>query len=221
MKVLVVEDSERLSRSLKVGLSKAGFTVDAAQDGRDGLDMAETYDYDAIVLDMMLPGMPGLDILSRLRQGGSNAHVLILSARDRVEDRIAGLDAGADDYLIKPFSFDELCARLQALVRRNYGAKNPVLTVGPLEIDTANRLVTRRGSAIHLTPSEYALLEYLAYHAGRVVTQAQLAERLYRSDADVSSNVIEVIVSGLRKKIHADGELPIIKTRRGFGYYVE
>jgi len=221
MKVLVVEDSERLSRSLKIGLSKAGFAVDAAQDGRDGLAMAQTYDYDAVVLDLMLPGMPGIEVLRRLRQAGSNAHVLILSAKDLVEDRIAGLDAGADDYLVKPFSFDELCARLQVLVRRNYAAKNPLLTVGPLQIDTANRVVSRDGTAIHLTPREYALLEFLAYHAGRLVTQAQLVERLYRSDVDVSSNVIEVIVSGLRKKIHRNGELPIIKTRRGFGYYVD
>jgi len=221
VKVLVVEDSERLLRSLGQGLRKLGYAVDLAGDGEDGLAFAETYDYDVIVLDLMLPGLPGLEVLRRLRARGSGAHVLILSARDRVEDRVKGLQMGADDYLVKPFAFDELSARIQALVRRRHQAKDPVVRLGPLEIDTARRQVSRRGHPLHLTPSEYALLEFLAYQPGRVFSQEQLIEHLHRSDADVSSNVVQVLVSGLRKKIHAEGEPPILRTRRGFGYFVE
>ena len=221
MKVLVVEDSERLLRSLGQGLRQLGYAVDLAGDGEDGLAFAETYDYDVIVLDLMLPGLPGLEVLRRLRARGSRAHVLILSARDRVEDRVKGLQMGGDDYLIKPFAFDELAARITALVRRRHQAKTPLLRLGPLEIDTARRQVSRQGASLHLTPSEYALLEFLAYQPGRVFSQEQLLELLHRSDADVSSNVVEVLVSGLRKKIHVEGEPPILRTRRGFGYLVE
>ena len=221
MKILIVEDSQRLLRSLGQGLSKLGYAVDLAGDGDDGLAFAETYDYDVIVLDLMLPGLPGLEVLQRLRSGGSSAHILILSARDRVEDRVKGLQMGADDYLVKPFAFDELCARIQALVRRRHQAKNPTVRLGSLEIDTARRQVLRRGQPVHLTPSEYRLLEFLAYQPGRIFSQEQLVEHLRRSDSDASSNVIEVLVSGLRKKIHVRGEPPILRTRRGFGYLVE
>ena len=221
MKILIVEDSQRLLRSLGQGLSKLGYAVDLAEDGDDGLAFAETYDYDVIVLDLMLPGLPGLEVLQRLRSGGSSAHILILSARDRVEDRVKGLQMGADDYLVKPFAFDELCARIQALVRRRHQAKNPTVRLGSLEIDTARRQVLRRGQPVHLTPSEYRLLEFLAYQPGRIFSQEQLVEHLRRSDSDASSNVIEVLVSGLRKKIHVRGEPPILRTRRGFGYLVE
>jgi len=221
VKILIVEDSQRLLRSLGQGLSKLGYAVDLAGDGDDGLAFAETYDYDVIVLDLMLPGLPGLEVLQRLRSGGSSAHILILSARDRVEDRVKGLQMGADDYLVKPFAFDELCARIQALVRRRHQAKNPTVRLGSLEIDTARRQVLRRGQPVHLTPSEYRLLEFLAYQPGRIFSQEQLVEHLRRSDSDASSNVIEVLVSGLRKKIHVRGEPPILRTRRGFGYLVE
>jgi two-component system copper resistance phosphate regulon response regulator CusR len=144
-----------------------------------------------------------------------------LSARDRVDDRVKGLQLGADDYLVKPFAFDELCARIQALVRRRHQVKNPIIQLGSLEVDAARRQVTRHGDVLHLTPSEYALLEFLAYHRGRVFSQEQLVEHLHRSDSEVSSNVVEVLVSGLRRKIHAPGESPILRTRRGFGYFVE
>jgi DNA-binding response OmpR family regulator len=221
MKVLLIEDSQRLLRSLGQGLKKIGYAVDAAADGEEGLALAETYEYHVIVLDLMLPGVPGLEVLRRLRARGGGAHVLILSARDRVEDRVKGLQLGADDYLVKPFAFEELCARIQALVRRRHQAKNPVIRLGALEIDASRRRVSRDGEALHLTPSEYALLELLAYQRGRVFSKEQLVEHLHRSDADVSSNVIEVLVSGLRKKIHAHGEPPILRTRRGFGYLVE
>jgi len=221
VKVLLVEDSQRLLRSLGQGLNRLGYAVDLVGDGADGLALAETYDYAVIVLDLMLPGLPGLEVLRRLRAGGSTAHILILSARDRVEDRVRGLQMGADDYLVKPFAFDELCARIQALVRRRHQAKSPILRLGSLEIDTARRQVSRRGAPLHLTPGEYRLLEFLAYQPGRVCSQEQLIEHLHRSDSDVSSNVVEVLVSGLRRKIHVRGEPPVLRTRRGFGYFVE
>ncbi len=221
MKILLVDDSQRLLRSLGQGLKKLGYAIDLAGDGDNGLALAETYDYDVIVLDLMLPGLPGLEVLRRLRAQGRSAHVLILSARDRVEDRVRGLQLGADDYLVKPFAFEELCARIQALVRRRHQTKNPILKLGSVEIDAARRQVSRLGSVLRLTPSEYALLEFLAYQRGRVFSQEQLVEHLRRSDSEVSSNAIEVLVSGLRRKIHAQGEPPILRTRRGFGYFVE
>jgi DNA-binding response OmpR family regulator len=221
VKILLVDDSERLRRALGQGLKKLGHAVDLAGDGEDGLALAETYEYDIVVLDLMLPGVPGLEVLRQLRARGRPASVLILSARDRVEDRVKGLQMGADDYLVKPFAFDELCARIQALGRRRHGVKSPTIRLGALEIDSARRAVLCRGHPVHLTPSEYALLELLAYQRGRVFSQEQLVDHLRRSDAEVSSNVVEVLVSGLRKKIHADGEPPILRTRRGFGYFVE
>jgi DNA-binding response OmpR family regulator len=221
VKILLVEDSQRLLRSLGQGLKKLGYAVDVAADGEQGLALAETYDSHVIVLDLMLPGLPGLEVLRRLRARGNSVHILILSARDGVDDRVKGLQAGADDYLVKPFAFDELCARIQALVRRRHQAKNPVIHLGSLEIDAARRQVSRAGTALHLTPSEYALLEFLAYQRGRVFSKEQLVEHLHRSDSEVSSNVVEVLVSGLRKKIHVPGAPPILRTRRGFGYFVE
>ncbi len=220
MKVLVVEDSERLLHSLGHGLTKAGYAVDLATDGKTGLAFAETYDYDAIVLDLMLPFLSGLEVLCRLRKAGQDTHILILSAKSSVEDRVTLLEMGADDYLVKPFSFHELCARLQALVRRRYRAKNPRLRVGPLEIDTAGRRVCREGESIPLTPSEYALLEFLAHRRGRVFSCDQLLGRLYRSDRNVSHNAVEVLVSSLRKKIRRGNEPSIVETRRGFGYLI-
>ena len=221
VKILLVDDSQRLVRSLSQGLKRLGYAVDLAGDGENGLALAETYDYHVIVLDLMLPGLPGLEILRRLRARGRSAHILILSALDRVDDRVRGLQLGADDYLVKPFAFEELCARLQALVRRRHQAKNPIIQLGSLELDAARRQVSRGGDVLHLTPSEYALLEFLAYQRGRVFSKEQLVEHLHRSDSDVSSNVVEVLVSGLRKKIHVKGEPPILRTRRGFGYLVE
>jgi len=221
VKILLVDDSQRLLRSLSQGLKKLGYAVDLAGDGENGLAFAETYDYQVIVLDLMLPGLSGLEVLRRFRTGGGSAYVLILSARDRVDDRVKGLQLGADDYLVKPFAFEELCARIQALVRRRHQAKNPIIHLGSLEIDAARREVSRRGDVLHLTPSEYALLEFLAYGRGRVFSQAQLVEHLHRSDSEVSSNVVEVLISGLRRKIHVRGEPPILQTRRGFGYFVD
>ncbi len=221
MKVLVIEDSDRLRRSLGQGLGHAGFAVDQAEDGAVGLEYLAIYTYDVVILDLMLPNISGLEVLQRLRAEGNDVHVLILSAKDQVEDRVRGLDLGADDYLVKPFSFDELCARLQALVRRRHQAKNPQFAVGPLLLDTARRQVERDGQILHLTPSEYSLLEFLSLRSGRVFSQNQLLEQLYRSDAEITSNVIEVLISSLRRKIHRPGEPPIVQTRRGHGYLVE
>ncbi|HWM92871.1 MAG TPA: response regulator transcription factor [Thermoanaerobaculia bacterium] len=221
MKLLVVEDSERLRRSLGQGLQRAGFAVDLTADGREGLAYAAFNDYDVIILDLMLPEVDGLTVLKTLRRQGKSTHVLILSAKDQVEDRIRGLELGADDYLIKPFSFDELCARVRALIRRRYESKDPVLRVGGLEIDTARQLASRDGKPLPLTPAEYALLEMLVMRRGRVVTREQILDHLYDSASEVASNVIEVLVCSLRKKVQPEGAPPVIVTRRGRGYLIE
>lgn len=221
MKILVIEDSERLRRSLEKGLSHAGYAVDVAGDGHEGLHFLETYEYTVLVLDLMLPGLDGLEILKRLREAGKDTHVLILSALDQVDDRVRGLAMGADDYLTKPFSFDELLARVQALVRRHHQVKSPRLTLGALALDTAARRLYREGNPIHLTPSEYALFELLAMRRGRVHSKDFLVDQLYRSDSEVSSNMIEVLISNLRKKIQPPDEPSIIRTRRGLGYLIE
>jgi DNA-binding response OmpR family regulator len=221
MKLLVIEDSERLRRSLGHGLRRAGFAVDLAADGREGLASAEINDYDVIILDLMLPGMDGLTLLRTLRQKGRKTHVLILSARDQVQDRILGLELGADDYLVKPFAFEELCARIRALIRRRYETKNPSIRVRDVEIDTAQQRVLLHGEPVALTPTEYALLELLALRRGRVVSREQILDELYESAAEVASNVVEVLVCSLRKKIQPAGAPPVIVTRRGSGYLIE
>lgn len=221
MKILVVEDSERLRRSLGRGLRQEGYTVDLAADGQEGLDFLQAYDFDLLILDLMLPGLHGLEVLRRLREESHPVHILILSAMDQVEDRVRGLEMGADDYLVKPFAFDELCARLQALARRRHAVKNPRLQIGALWLDTRRKEVRRGDTPIHLTPTEYALFQVLALRPGRVFSKHQLVDQLYHSEAEVSSNVIEVLVSSLRKKIHAPGEEPILHTRRGHGYLID
>ena len=221
MKILIVEDSARLRRSLAKGLEDLGHAIDAAEDGRQGLAFALTYDYEIIVLDLMLPRLSGLELLAELRRKGDKTHVLILSAKDQVEDRVRGLEMGADDYLVKPFSFDELQARIQALGRRLHHEKDPRIQLGPLVLDTSARTVRRGGDQVELTPSEYTLLECLARRRGHVISKTQLLDQLHPSDSEVSSNVIEVLVHSLRKKIHLAGEEPIVRTKRGFGYYVE
>ncbi len=217
MKVLVIEDSKRLRRSLEHGLKRANFTVDLAADGLEGLGQLRAYEYDVVVLDLMLPGMSGLDILAQLRNS-SQVHVLILSARDQVEDRIRGLELGADDYLVKPFDFGELVARIQALVRRRYQRKNPRIEFGPMVIDTAQPKVERAGKPVQLTPSEYKILLLLAQRPRQVFSKTVLLDQLYRSDATVSENVVEVLISNLRRKIQIPDEPPVIITRRGHGY---
>lgn len=221
MKLLIVEDSPKLLRSLEHGLTRLGWAADLARDGEQAMSRLATGAYDVIVLDLMLPGIGGLEVLRRLRDRGIDAHVLILSAKDRVDDRVEGLKLGADDYLAKPFAFEELEARLQALTRRRFNSKSPRITMGDLEIDCAGRTVRRRGEPIHLTPSEFSLLELLARRRGHVLSQDRLLEHLRSSDAPIGSNVVEVLVSSLRRKIHEPGADPIVKTRRGFGYVIE
>jgi DNA-binding response OmpR family regulator len=221
MRLLLIEDSDRLRSTLGRGLRKAGYAVDLAKDGREGLWLATENNYDLIVLDLMLPEIDGLTVLSTLRERGKGSHVLILSAKDRVEDRIEGLKRGADDYLVKPFSFDELCARLQVLVRRSYQVKNPLIRIGDLVVHTAARQVLFAGRAVELTPREYSLLEILVLRAGEVVSRRELWESLYEFESEATSNVVDALVYSLRKKLGCQGAQGLIKTRRGEGYVLE
>ena len=221
MRLLLIEDSQRLRSALEKGLRKAGYAVDAAKDGCDGLWMALENEYDVIVLDVMLPGINGLAVLRQLRERGKTTHVLILSARDLVEDRVQGLRLGADDYLVKPFAFTELCARLEALVRRSYHAKNPIIRLESLEINTASRCVTFAGREVRVTPREYSLMEILVLRAGEVLSRRALWECLYEFDCEVTSNVVDVLIYSLRKKLDPAEPQRLIKTRRGQGYLIE
>ena len=218
MKILIIEDFELLRDSLCQGLREAGFAVDTAGDGETGLWQAKSGHYDVIVLDLMLPRLDGLTILKQLRGLGVASHVLILTAKDTTPDRIKGLDTGADDYLVKPFEFAELLARVRALVRRKYQAKNPVLRVQDMEIDTTTRTVKRADRLIELTPREYALLEFLAMRQGQIVTRSDLWEHVYEFHDDASSNVVDVFIGHLRRKIDLPGLSRLIQTRRGHGY---
>ncbi len=221
MKLLLVEDSERLQRSLSTGLQKHGFTVDQAFDGEQALAFTAVNRYDAIVLDLMLPKIDGLTVLTRLRAAGDDCHVLILSANDQTEDRVRGLDLGADDYLVKPFSFDELVSRLRALNRRRSGVKNPVIEIDGVRLDTVARQVSFAGEPVALTPQEYRLLEYLTLRRGRVYSHDQLIDQLYDANSYVTRNAVEAHISALRKRLSAAGAPKLVKTRRGFGYLVE
>jgi two-component system copper resistance phosphate regulon response regulator CusR len=227
VKALVIEDSERLRRSLSHGLEQVGWEVEAVADGTEGLAALMAREPDVVVLDLMLPGLPGLEVLRRARAAGSEAQILVLSARDHVDDRVRGLQLGADDYLVKPFSFDELCARLEALVRRPHARRDRRIVAGQLEIDLASKRAYRKGEPLHLTPSEFSVLEMLVLRRGKVTSQQQILERLYQGSPEVSSNVIEVLISGLRRKIQ-DPATPVaaaggglIQTRRGHGYVIE
>jgi two-component system copper resistance phosphate regulon response regulator CusR len=217
MRLLVVEDESRVRAFLERGLREAGFSVDCAMNGEDGLRLALVNPYDAIVLDLALPGKDGLSVLRELRTGGRATPVLALTARDEVEDRVRGLDAGADDYMVKPFSFAELLARLRALLRRGT-ARSSLIEVGDLKIDLLSRRVERAGQRIELTPKEFALLEFLARHAGEVVTRTMISEHVWDMNFDSFSNVIDVYVRYLRRKIDDPFQQRLIHTRRGVGY---
>ena len=221
MKILIIEDEKKLARLLKQGLEENGFTVDLAHDGADGQYQVENYAYDAVLLDLMLPEVDGLTILASLRNQGSDVPVLIITARGEVEDRIKGLNLGADDYLAKPFDLDELIARLRALIRRSRGKPSPLLTVDDLAIDTNARTVSRAGVDISLSAREYAILVYLALHAGRVVSRTELIEHIYATDYEWDSNVIDVYISYLRTKIDKGYPAPLIQTVRGVGYLLK
>jgi len=220
MRVLVVEDSDRLQRALVAGLRQRGYAVDAASDGQAGLERATTGSYDAIVLDLWLPKRDGIDVLQRLRESRQDVPVLVLTARDAVADRVAGLDAGADDYLVKPFAFDELAARVRALCRRRYGRRSRIVTIGDLQVDLSARTARREVGVVDLTAREFALLELLALNEGAVVSRREIESRLYDERDEPTSNVIDAAVCRLRRKIDRVGLAPLVHTRRGEGYWL-
>jgi DNA-binding response OmpR family regulator len=218
MAILLIEDDTAVQELVTTLLSSAGFTVDTAPDGSTGHRMCSSEKYEVIILDLGLPDMDGLDLLRKMRAEGITTHVLILTAKDDPEDRVLGLDTGADDYLSKPCVLPELEARVRALLRRKYNAKNPVLVVGNLQVNSATRSASRGGKAVPLTPREYALLEYLARKSGQLVTRAEIWENLYAMDSSTTSNVVDVYIGYLRKKLDLPGEPPLIHTRRGSGF---
>jgi two-component system, OmpR family, response regulator len=214
MRILVVEDDTDLNRQLVTALEEAGYVVDSATDGEDGHFLGETEPYDAVVLDLGLPTLDGLSVLEKWRRDGRTMPVLILTARDRWSDKVAGIDAGADDYVAKPFHMEEVLARVRALVRRAAGHASNELICGPIRLDLRAGRVTVDGSPIKLTSHEYRLLSYLLHHQGKVISRTELTEHLYDQDFDRDSNTVEVFVGRLRKKIGSD----MIETIRGLGY---
>lgn len=221
MRLLLVEDSKRLQTYVASGLRQAGFALDIAGDGDEGLWLARENEYDVIVLDVMLPKQDGISVLQQLRAEGRAVHVLLLTAKDSVEDRVHGLEQGADDYLVKPFAFEELVARIQALARRKYGNKTAQIAVGPITVDTVRRVAARNGTALDLRPREFALLEFLAYRLGDVVTRTEIEHHIYDDLTEPLSNVVDSAVCILRKKIDAPDTPSLIQTRRGHGYVLQ
>ncbi len=221
MRILVVEDEHQLAGILKRGLQEHGYAVDVAHDGEDGVTLAETADYDLIVLDVMLPGLNGLEVARALRARRVNIPILMLTARDAVDDRVAGLDSGADDYLVKPFAFRELVARIRALLRRDELVKDPVLRVSDLEVDTVSHEVRRASRVVPLPSKEYAVLEYLVRNPNRVLTRTQIAEHVWNYDFTAMSNVVDVYIRYLRRKLDDGREPKLIHTVRGTGYQLK
>ncbi len=218
MRILVVEDEPGVAGFIRQGLTEAGYAVDVARDGEEGLAFALAAEYDIIVLDIMLPKRSGLDMLREIRRRGLKTPVLLLTARDAVDDRVKGLDAGADDYLVKPFAFPELLARIRALLRRPPLQVDPILRVGDLEMDLSTRKVTRAGKKIDLSPREFALLEFLMRHPNQVVTRTQILEHVWNFDFYGTSNVVDVYISYLRRKVDKGFSFQMIETVRGIGY---
>ena len=221
MKALLVEDYKPLQKSVFKAIREMGWVVDMASDGAEGKWFAENHAYDVIILDLMLPKVPGLEILRQLREKGNATPILILTAKDAVEDRMKGLDLGADDYLVKPFFLGELMSRLKALVRRSYHQQDSTIRVGNLEIDTNARSVRQEGREVDLTAREYALLEYLARRQGQVVTRTEIWDHVYEYHTESGSNVVDVYVGYLRKKLHVPDVPTLIHTRRGQGYVLQ
>ncbi len=218
MRLLLVEDEEGIGKFICQGLRESGHTVDWVQDGEKGLDHAAHLDYDIVILDLMLPKMDGLQLLRRLRDYGVKTPILVLTARDAVEDRVRGLNTGADDYLVKPFDFSELLARIQALIRRPPLQTTSVLQVGDLEMDTLRHIVRRSGKVLDLSQREFMLLEYLMRNAGHVLTRTQIGERVWGFDFYNESNVVDVYIGYLRRKVDKNTSVPLIQTIRGIGY---
>lgn len=220
MRILVVEDSPPIRKSVVQGLKEAGFAVDEAADGEVGLWHAQSGEHDVIILDLMLPKVDGWTVLRTLREAKCPAHILVLTAKDTSEDTVKGLDLGADDYLIKPFRFAELLARVRALIRRKYDAKSTMIRIADLEIDLGRRTVRRGGQLIDLSGKEYALLEYLALNAERVVTRQEIWQHVYDFNASPESNVVDVFIARVRAKIEREGSPQLIHTKRGQGYLI-
>ena len=221
MRILVVEDEKKVASFIKKGLEEEGYAVDVAADGEEGLAMALTGVHDLIILDIRLPKMDGLRVLQALRRDSVSMPVLLLTVRATIEDKVLGLDAGADDYLTKPFAFQELVARVRALLRRRAEVEPTVLRVGDLRLDPALRTVTRGGETIDLTPREFALLDYFMRNPDRVLTRTMIAEHVWDYSFDTATNVIDVYVNYLRKKVDADREPKLLRTIRGVGYVLK
>ncbi len=221
MRLLVVEDERKVSSFIRRGLEEEGYAVDTALDGKSGLDMALDAVHDLIILDVQLPGLDGIRVLQSLRGAGVSTPVLLLTVRAAIEDKVLGLDAGADDYLTKPFAFQELVARVRALLRRGTEGNRPTLQVLDLTLDPATRKVTRGGRQIELTPREFALLDYFMRNPGRVLTRTMIAEHVWDYDFDSMTNIIDVYVNYLRKKIDSGEESKLIHTVRGAGYVLK
>lgn len=217
MKILLVEDDGKVAKAVSSSLESSGYVVDVVDDGETAWFKGSTESYSAVVLDLGLPSMDGLSVLRRWREEGRDFPVLILTARGTWNERVEGIDAGADDYLPKPFRVEELLARLRAILRRATGTSSSVITIGPLTLDTRQMRVTVDGQAVHLSPQEYRLVSYLVQHAGRVVSQLELTEQLYAQDYERESNAVEVMIGRVRKKLGNK----LIETRRGFGYIIE
>ena len=218
MRILIVEDEQVLRESLVTQLTAAGFTVDAAADGEEGLYAGTEYPIDLAIIDLGLPKLPGMDLIRKLREAGRSFPVLILTARDRWQDKVEGLQSGSDDYLAKPFHMQELLARVQALLRRSGGWSQPVIQCGDVSLDTRSQIVTVGEKVIDLTSFEYRILEFLMLRAGEVISKAELTERLYAQDFERDSNVIEVFIGRLRRKLDPEGSRQPIETLRGRGY---
>lgn len=220
MRVLVVEDEQKIADFIRKGLSEQGYAVDVAYDGDEAVEWPAVAEFDVIILDVMLPVRDGIEVCSVLRQRGLRTPILMLTAKDAVEDRVRGLDSGADDYLVKPFAFAELLARLRALTRRQPAVLGAVLQVGDLVLDTATRKVARGGTPIDLTTKEYAILEYLMRHPSQVLTRTMIAEHVWNYDFDNASNVIDVHIRNLRRRIDDPFPAKLIQTVRGAGYRI-
>jgi len=218
MRALVIEDHPRIADLLQRGLGEEGFVVDVAVTAGDGVSRGTEYDYDVIVLDLMLPKLDGWSVLNALRERACPSQILVLTARDTTDDKVRGLESGADDYLVKPFEFPELLARIKALIRRKYEAKTTVLRVGYVEVDTSKKAVRSEGKRVDLSAREYALLEYLALSTGRTVSRTDICQHVYDFNTTPESNVIDVLVGRLRKKIEPPGRARLIHTKRGQGY---
>lgn len=221
MRILIAEDSLSLQRSLRVALRKTGYAVDVADDGESARWLADSNPYDVIILDLMLPKLNGWDLLHRWRESGNETPVLILTALNAVDDRVRGLKSGADDYLTKPFALEELLARVEALLRRKSGDRNPRRQIGNLFLDTTSRTVELAGRHIHLLPREYALLEFLTTRPGIPVTRTEIESHLYDENTDIFSNTIDSAICTLRKKLAVSGQTVFIRTRKGLGYVLE